>query len=330
MADVSRLLERFISDEISLNQPDIQKAVKSREWFLKRVVNEIERRKNEPSLLRPLIPFGSYFKKTKVTTVDEFDILVVIDSNTGVYSVGGKEYGTGQGTADPNHKYDSKYRKSDDSGVSPSKLLNWLKGVVESVVSSYGGEAPERNGQAITATIKSQNLKIDLVPAGIFTRVSDKTTFYNIPKGNKSNSWITTSPREDISLLESVAKGKDNFRNVIRLAKFINGKDVYNFVSVSSFAMESAVIQYAKQHKWTNKLGQDTVSVLHYISEALKSGTIPDSYDSTKNLLDGADKKQLQWYASRADGIVSEIIAIQRESDNDKAYKRISKLLKNE
>ncbi|MHC4986998.1 MAG: hypothetical protein ACYTFX_00680 [Planctomycetota bacterium] len=54
-----------------------------------------------PKLLAsdPFIYFGSYFKGTKVADVDEFDVLVVIDSQGGQYSQGGKVIGHGLGSA---------------------------------------------------------------------------------------------------------------------------------------------------------------------------------------------------------------------------------------
>ena len=126
--------------------------------------------------------FGSYFKGTKVADVDEYDVLVLIDSYSGSYSRGGKQVGIGQGSADPNPKYYKKFYKDDGSGVSPAKMLNWLKGVADEVVGTFSGEAPVRDGQAITSTIKSKGLKIDLVPAGVFVN-GNGTLFYNIPDG---------------------------------------------------------------------------------------------------------------------------------------------------
>ncbi|MEK6840253.1 MAG: hypothetical protein AABX72_04885 [Nanoarchaeota archaeon] len=142
--------------------------------------------------------------------VDEYDVLVLIDSYSGSYSRGGKQVGIGQGSADPNPKYYKKFYKDDGSGVSPAKMLNWLKGVADEVVGTFSGEAPVRDGQAITSTIKSKGLKIDLVPAGVFVN-GNGTLFYNIPDGTAANSWITTSPELDISELNRLAKDRNKF-----------------------------------------------------------------------------------------------------------------------
>jgi hypothetical protein len=88
MSYVSTAIEAFIEDEIRQNRSDITAAVRSREWILSRIENEIGRRTDQPQLYvpEPFVYFGSYFKRTQVADVDEFDVLVVVDSNTGVFN----------------------------------------------------------------------------------------------------------------------------------------------------------------------------------------------------------------------------------------------------
>lgn len=326
MGDVSKAIADFIADEIKLSQSDISSAVASREWFLDRIKNEIARRTDEPVLYEPepFVRFGSYFKRTKVATVDEFDILVVLDCNTGHFVSGGVEIGKGLGSVSPNPRYYDKYKKSDGSGVSPAKMLNWLKGVVQTVVSSFGGEAPERNGQAVTAIIKSKNLKIDLVPAGIF-QSSNGRIFYDIPKGDANNSWILTAPREDIDLLNSVAKNKEYFRDVIRLCKYI--RTAYNF-KVSSFAIETAIVQYGMSNYWFSSLALNVYETLSHLASAFRSGVINDPLDFVNNnLIDGIES--LEWYADRIDKIVTDLKALEKEPDQKKVRQQVDRIFKN-
>jgi Mab-21 protein len=327
MADVSKAIRNYISAYLSLNMPDIQSAVSSREWFLNRIKNTIRGRYKEPVLYssEPFVYFGSYFKKTKVKAVDEYDVLVVIDSNTGIFSSGGISIGEGQGSADPNSKYASRFYHSSRDGVSPNRILNWLKEIVEEVTESFDGEAPERNGQAITALIKSKNLKIDLVPAGIFKRYSDEKIFYNIPKGDKNGSWIVTSPREDIKLLENVAFNKSNFRNTIRLIKRI--KENYNFL-ISSFAIETAIIQYGQHYQWYNDLSLDVYWILIYLSSVLRNGYIADSYNSENNLIEGVSS--LSWYAARIDKVLDTLTECKQWKSQELAQMKITKAFENE
>ena len=120
MGDLDAAIGKYIEDVISLSREDIEESAASRRWFLTRLQNEIEKRDDGPQLLASdaaFVNFGSYFKGTKVGDVDEFDVLV-IDSNSGVFSRGAGRVGDGQGTADPNHKYDQQFKKADGASVS--------------------------------------------------------------------------------------------------------------------------------------------------------------------------------------------------------------------
>lgn len=326
MAAVSVALSKYIRDVIRIPQADISDTARSRKWFLTRIANEIDARVGEPVLYEPrsFVHFGSYFKQTKVQSVDEYDVLVVIDSNRGVYSSGETPIGDGLGSADPNPKYHTRYRKSDGSGVSPAKMLNWLKDVTEAVVDSYGGEAPIRNGQAITAHIKSQDVDIDLVPAGIFRRRSDGEEFYNIPKGDQAGGWIETMPRADIDRLASVAGGREDFRNVVRIAKRI--RSTYR-LTVSSFAVETAVVEYAEQHEWPDSLAFRLYGALVYLEARFRAGWITDAADGG-NLIEGV--ASLSSYAERLEKIVVRLMACAHYEHQEDADDEVYAILENE
>jgi len=327
MGDVSQALNGYIGEVIKLPQRDISSAVRSREWFIDLVKQEINGRTGEPALYseRNTLYFGSYFKGTKVAAVDEFDVLVILDSNNGVFSQNGIGIGAGLGRADPNHTFDERYRKSDGSGVSPRKLLNWLKDVVESATKKYGVEEPVQSGQAITVTIKSKDLKLDLVPAAVLQHNSSGETFYAIPRGDRENGWIATTPHRDMERLKEVAQGKENFRNVIRLCKRV--RDMYNF-GVSSFAIESAVVEYAERNYWYNDLYLDFRAVLSNLAGTFRGGVILDPFDSQKNLIVGV--ASLDWYADRLEKIIRGMDACAGGERQDEVRGRIYEILENQ
>jgi len=327
MADLNKAITGYVRDVIALPKGNISDAAKSREWFLKRIANEIGARRNEPTLYiqQPFVYYGSYFKRTKVASVDEYDVLVVIDSNSGVFNQSGRAIGAGVGAAAPNHKYDSRFMKEDGSGVSPAKLLNWLKGVAKEVVDAFGGETPEREGEAVTARILSQNLRIDLVPAGVFTHAVTGETFYDIPRGDRANGWILTAPQTDIKRLNTASEKRNDFRNVIRIAKRI--RDRYNFL-VKSFAIEAAVVNYAYQYTWYNELARDTLNVLEYLATAFRAKLVTDPFDNSNNLI--ADVAQLEWYAERLHTVVEEISKCASMLDQTRADERVRRVLDNE
>ena len=326
MGDVSQALNWYIGEVIRLPQGDISSAVRSREWFIDLIKREIKERTDEPELYpgQNTLNFGSYFKGTKVAAIDEFDILVIIDSNNGVFSLNGAGIGTGLGHADPNPKYYERYKKSDGSGVSPRKLLNWLKDVVASATDKYGVEEPVQSGQAITVTIKSKDLKIDLVPAGVFRHNVSGETFYNIPRGDRDNGWILTAPERDIERLKAVARDKENFRNVARLCKRV--RDTYKF-GVSSFAIESAVVEYGERNYWYDDLYRDFRAVLRNLAEVFRGREILDPFDNQKNLIAGV--ASLDWYAERLEGIIEGMDECLDWERQDKVRERVYEILEN-
>ena len=327
MGDVSQALNGYIGEVIKLPQRDISSAVRSREWFIDLVKQEINGRTREPALYseRNTLYFGSYFKGTKVAAVDEFDVLVILDSNNSVYRHNGISVGSGLGRADPNHMLDEKYKKSDGSGVSPTTLLNWLKDVVESATGKYGVKTPVRNGQAITVTIKSKDLKLDLVPAAVFQHNSSGETFYGIPRGDRENGWIATAPHRHMERLKEVAQGKENFRNVIRLCKRI--RDTYNF-NVPSFAIELAAVGYAEGNYWYDDLYSDFRVVLRSLAEAFRGGVILDPFDDQNNLI--ADVVSLDWYADRLEKIIEGMDECLDWERQDEVRQRVYEILENQ
>jgi hypothetical protein len=287
MADASVSIKNYVDDVIRLSAKDIQQCATSREWFLKRIKNEIDAKKNSPILLaeEPFVNYGSYFKGTKVTDVDEYDILVVIDSCSGQYSQGEKVIGNGLGSASPNYKYQELLYKSNTNSVSSKKLVWWLQGIVQDVVDSFEGEEVKEDGVAVTAGIQSKGLKMDLVPCGVFESVTNKKKFYNIGDGN--DSWTLTSPQDDIERIDDIGSNKEDFKNIVRICKRI--RDQYG-LNLKSFAIEIAVADFAEKitnQSWEqSNFAMRTFYCMGALAEAVESGQILDDWN--KNLLDNS------------------------------------------
>jgi hypothetical protein len=283
MADVSVSIRRYIDRNLRVSMQDISASARTREWLKGRLRSVIAARERQPVLYGPedFVHYGSYFKYTNVGVVDEYDMLVVIDSASGVFSRGGIAVGLGLGAANPNHKYSSTLLRPDGTGVSPVKLLTWLRGVAFDAVSPWGGAVPERLPQTVTVEIASSNVTVELAPAGIFQRFGDGSVFYNIPSQD-STGWVATSPRSDIARLDLVAAGRNDFRNVIRAVKRTAKA---HSLDMPSFAIESAVVDYGCSHWWFNDLHLDFRGALQHVGRACRIGWISDPYDSTQNLL---------------------------------------------
>lgn len=283
-------INKFINNNLTLNKNDISNAVSSREWLINKVINKIAEKKDCPQLYSEngskFIQFGSYFKGTKVSNVDEFDIMLIIDSKEGKYTRGGVTIGYGIGNVSPNPKYNKKYYKENEDIVSSRKLLNWLKDILDEVLEPYGCEPTEKDGQAITAYIKSKDLHIDFVPGCIFQRAGisgPEGVFYIIPKGDINCSWIETNPHIDKEIIKDKAFNNIQFKNTIRLFKYLF-KESYK-VSIASYAVESAVVDYAYKNDFSNDFEYDFIGVLNHIIRLVGDGNIPDMRDSSINLL---------------------------------------------
>lgn len=289
---------KFIDSNLTLDQKDISNAVKSREWLINKVINKIAEKTDGPQLYSEngskYIQFGSYFKGTKVSNVDEFDIMLIVDSNGGIFTKGGTKSGDGIGNLSPNPKYTKNFYKTDEDVVSSRKLLNWLKDILDEVLEPYGCEPTEKDGQAVTAHIKSKGLHIDFVPGCIFQKVGTYDSdgvFYIIPKGDINCGWIETNPRIDKDIIKDKSCINSQFKNTIRLFKYLF-KNSYN-ISISSYAVESAVVDYEKYNYFWNDFKYDFEGVLNHIIDLVNNENIPDMRDNNINLLSSVNKDTL-------------------------------------
>lgn len=329
MGSLNTEINKFINNNLILSQKDISSAVKSREWLINRIVKKISEKSDGPQLYSEnglkYIQFGSYFKGTKVSNVDEFDIMFIVDSKNGVFSVNGDKIGEGIGSVSPNPKYDKKYKKEDGSGVSSRKILNWLYDIIIEVIEPYGGQA-YKDKQAVTVYISSKSLHIDFVPGGIFQKVgttSPDDVFYIIPKGDINSGWIETNPRVDKKIIKDKSDKYKQFKNTIRLFKYLF-KESYN-VKISSYAVESALVSYTDKSLFFDDYDYDFIGVLLHIISLVEEGKIPDMRDNNINLLDISLKDNI---LMKLISIKSKYYALDKESRN--FPKDVEDFLKNE
>jgi hypothetical protein len=325
--ELGGLVKKFVFEEVSLNQEDISSAVASKEWLLRRIQAKIEENLANPTLYTPspFIGYGSYFVRVKVTELNEMDFLVVIDSNTGQFSSGGSVVGKGLGSSGPNHKYGQRFMKSDGSGVSPQKLLKWLRDTVADVLIPLGGDAPVIDGPAVKAELKSKGIKFDLVPCGVFKKTDGSgDIFYNIPNAKLDDGWTLANPDLDRKRVEDLAEDRDEFRNVIRILKFV--RDHYE-LPISSYAIQCAVCDHAERNLWYSNVYSNLRSAVHWLHNLVDGGHIPDGFDPGVNLL--KEVQGLHALGIQLFRIESKLAAIANESDLAAAYEILRRVLKN-
>ena len=285
---------KFITNNITLDQEDISKKAESRKGIIDTVISKIKEKTDCPQVYKEnnveYIHFGSYFKGTKVSNVDEFDVMLIVDSNGGIFSIGDTKKGEGQGIVSPNPKYNGNYHKEDNSGVSPRKIMNWLQNTIEEALdkTKYKVEVI-KDGQAVTVKNEKEEYAVDFVPGGIFKDINTNEIFYIIPKGDANLGWIITNPNVDKEIIKDKSSNNSQFKNTIRLFKYLF-KESYN-VTISSYAVESAVVDYEDNNYFWNDYSYDFEGVLNHIINLVEGGNIPDMRDSSINLLGEINKQ---------------------------------------
>ena len=285
-------LIKFKNDYLAVSKKDQVNAAKSRDYFLTELKGKVKAKKDGPQLYsEAFINFGSRYDGTQYGELDEMDMLVVIDSKGGNFSSNGNVIGEGQGKESPNHKYDKNFMKGDGSGISGSKLVNWLKDIATEIIDEgYSASAePKKDGQAITVKVESLGLSFDLVVAGVFEHKLGRGTFYNISNGAKCDGWILTNPKVDKEKMLEHGATYDNFADVIRVLKFI--RDHYK-LDLSSHMLKCVTVDYVEKFNyWRNDFGADLKSVLGHLKSSLQNKHIPNLMESylngeKENLLD--------------------------------------------
>lgn len=315
MANTNRILSDFYDEYLSLSAKDIQKSVKSREWALARIQNTIAEESGPQLYARePIIYFGSFFKDTKVSDVDEFDTLLVIDSCNGVFSESDIQTGKGLGTQFPNPKYAADLMKKNGTGISPTRLLNWLQRVSNKALGSLGVSRPRIDGQAVVVELSGSQLAIDLVPAGIFHSTRDeKLEFYNIPSGS-NDGWTVTNPKIDKQLFLECASVREGMKNLTRLVKFVRDR---SSIDISSFAIECAVFAAASSANWSQHLTINFMNVVESIRTQVTNGLIADISLPSRNTL--TNKPAGQKLVDILTTILSSVLRAMDEEDENKA-----------
>ncbi|MEG1482842.1 hypothetical protein [Clostridium sp.] len=291
---VNSEFNKFIDNNITLDQGDISKKAESRRDIIDAVIKKIKEKGDCPQVYKEnnteYIHFGSYFKGTKVGNVDEFDVMLIIDSNEGIFSVGGTKKGEGQGGLSPNPKYNGNYNKEDESGISPRKIMNWLKNTIEEALDKTKYKVDIiKDGQAVTVKNEKEYYAVDFVPGGIFKDINTQEIFYIIPKGDANLGWIVTNPNIDKEIIKDKASTNSQFKNTIRLFKYLF-KESYN-VTISSYAVESAVVDYEEINYFWNDYSYDFEGVLNHIINLVENDNIPDMRDNEINLLGTINKQ---------------------------------------
>ncbi len=165
---------------------------------------------------------GSFPRHVKLWPLDDIDVYLPIDGVGLVYTVGGLAQADKvltDGVLTTNPLCNASDRWMTDSNVSPRKVIAGFRKVLGRKYSMSKSVRSVGEAVRIQLTIAG-GLGFDVVPCFSLERQTfPRERFYMIPDG--SDEWITTNPREDQRLSDSLQKTNNSlFRPAVTVVKW--------------------------------------------------------------------------------------------------------------
>jgi hypothetical protein len=229
--------DQFRKQTVDLDAEAVKRARASRDYLFEQIQNLASKILGFPRLSGGYLSFGSFARKTKVQTLDDIDMLILIN---------GSGTRDNQSTSDPYGSW-LKITASDAplsafpdqlGYVNSTKVLNKIRDSL-STVPQYSKAEIHKNQQAVTLDLLSYPWVFDVVPAVPVTD-GNRTLYYLIPNGR--GDWIRTDPRIDsdnISRTNTLHSGE--FLPLMRLVKYWNDRPVKPILG--SYYFETLVIK---------------------------------------------------------------------------------------
>jgi len=148
---------------------------------------------------------GSYGRKTKISPLDDVDILLVM----GVGHYAGNNWHIIDECSYPFANDD----KDEDGNISSIRILNTLR---NRIVKTYSRSEVRRNDEVVNVYLSTYNVGFDLVPCFYYKDVK----YFLMPAGSGSTRWKKTNPEKDDHILDRINNVNGyKIKDVIKLAK---------------------------------------------------------------------------------------------------------------
>ncbi len=231
---VNSAFEQFLRETVNLDPTEVEKARASRDFL----VDQLKQLHNKSSSFPRVVEvqhFGSFARGTKILTLDDIDIMAVL--NTGAYR-------TVSESRSYSYNVVISYMQSlltsfaDSYGfVNSRKVLERLKNALASVA-QYSKAEIHRNQEAVTLQLQSYPWNFDIVPALPYPPCASEPDYYLIPDGN--GEWKKTDPRIDAERIKRVNDRHGGLaRPLIRLVKYWCYQ---NKLGIRSYHLETLVV----------------------------------------------------------------------------------------
>ena len=243
---VNGAFNEFLKNEVNIESVDSDNAKKSRDYLLNQIHIIASNGGFVPLATSFDVSFGSFSRKTKITPLDDIDVIIGLNGNGG--SMFKQKWDNVIVEIDRNSTnlalknlcdkdYTNKYILN--SNKVKNKLLSELK-----KIPNYSKAELHARGEAVTLNLKSYSWNFDVVPAFYYTDETTKKGYYLIPNGN--GNWKITNPKFE---QDRVSKLNVRFNNTvlttIRLLKYWNRRG--KMPNFTSYVLETIALDYFDQ-----------------------------------------------------------------------------------
>ncbi len=325
---VNGAFSEFLDKEINIWKGDSDLAKTSRDYLYNQIHNISSKGGFIPLASSYDVSFGSFSRKTKISPLDDIDIIIGLDGKNTTFCK--RSWDDIEMQVDENSANTALKKLCDNKGyygniyvINSNRVKNKLVSEL-SKINNYSKAELHARGEAVTLNLKSYSWNFDIVPA--FYCNYDSKEFYLIPNGK--GNWKFTNPKLE---QERVSKLNVKFNNTvlstIRLLKYWNKRG--RMPNFTSYVLETVTLDYFDQtsHSIHATDGKDyDYSDMHF-SEALNYisnhilGSIQDTKGIQSNINDLDMNARLSIYKRAKSDYEKSKIAIYAEI-NEKDHKK--------
>jgi hypothetical protein len=205
---------------------------------------------------------GSYARGTKIHPLDDIDVMMVIDG-TGLRVIEHGQYTNAEvrGSGTEGSPVNT-YTYGTQGLISSKRILETFR---DAIRESYPNSKIRKNGQAVNIWLDSYGMGLDIVPCFHILPKDGRRDFYYIPQGGESDEWMTTNPKIDAEICDSVDVRHDNkLKPVIRLLKHWN--EIHNASRLQSYHLETVAIYVFHNHP--DKIQDHATAIRYFFNNA--------------------------------------------------------------
>ena len=274
---IQNAFERLIQSELTLTSTQISRGSTSHNYIRELLSNKNTEDSSFPRLIDGDFLSGSYARGTKIHPLDDIDVMIIMDG-TGLspISEGVIVDADVRGSGDSNNPLLA--HLGADNRLSSRRVLDLFKLALQK---SHPNSEIKKHGQAINVWLDSSGMGIDVVPCMHIVPRDGSRDYYYIPMGENSDQWMTTNPKIDKEISDSLHEEHNKlFKGFIRLIKYWN--KVSNRNRLQSYHLETVAWHTFDSYEGRAFTYED--DLIHFFSEATAQLSISCA---DKTVLDG-------------------------------------------